>query len=94
MFFYLGGGFFAKKGKQWILQGIISSAILNGMGCDATSFAVYTNINAFTLWIKNTIDNDNSDSHKNINLDNAFEYNEIDDVTMLVLDLYFICSFT
>lgn len=66
-----GGGFFVKSGKQWILQGIISSAFLNGDGCDTDTFSVYTNINYFTLWIKNTIEGSGSSSH-GIRLTNSY----------------------
>lgn len=66
-----GGGFFVKPGKQWILQGIISSAILNGDGCDTDTFSVYTNINYFTLWIKNTIEGSGSSS-QGIRLINSY----------------------
>lgn len=48
----LGGGFYRRDVTTWSVKGIISSPVLQGIGCDTDKFTVYTNVARYVDWIK------------------------------------------
>jgi len=55
LFSYKGGGFFTKKSNIFELQGIVSTSLAdpnNAVACDPKEYAIFTNVNPFTEWIK------------------------------------------
>jgi len=55
LFSYKGGGFFTKKSNIFELQGIISNSLTdpnNEDACDPREYAIFTNVNHFTDWIR------------------------------------------
>lgn len=52
-----GSGLILKRGNQYFLRGIVSKGQLNPetLKCDATKYAIYTDIAPFRFWLKNAI---------------------------------------
>lgn len=73
-----GGGFYVKSGKHWIMQGIISAAIMNDNDCDTDTFSIYTNVNLFTLWIKSVIEGTGPTGIYLIALNKSYDYERFD----------------
>lgn len=48
-----GGGLFVRQGNSYFLKGLISASLLNQGTCDVTNFALYTNVDMFSSWIRN-----------------------------------------
>lgn len=50
-----GGGIVLKVGKKWFIRGIVSASLRDGLSCDVNSYAIFTDVAAFTPWIKNEL---------------------------------------
>lgn len=48
-----GGGHFVAVDGVYHLRGIVSSSLLNGVNCDVSRNAIYTNVLKFKEWIQN-----------------------------------------
>jgi secreted trypsin-like serine protease len=48
-----GSGLVVKSGNVFYLKGIVSASLTNQGQCDVTNFALYTNVDKFTSWIRN-----------------------------------------
>lgn len=48
-----GGGLFVKQGSAFYLKGLVSASLLNMGRCDVTNFALYSNVDKFSVWIEN-----------------------------------------
>lgn len=48
-----GGGFVIKRGKNWVLRGIVSSALLdvNTRTCDISKYTVFADVAKYMDWI-------------------------------------------
>lgn len=73
-----GGGFYTKSGKLWIMDGIISAAILNDDGCDINTYASFTCVSLFTLWVKSVIEGEGSSGTYKLDIDNDFGFERFD----------------
>lgn len=51
-----GGGLFLKINNIHYLKGIVSSSLLNGLECDVSKNAIYTNVPKFIDWIEKLIE--------------------------------------
>lgn len=51
-----GGGFYLRNNAAWMVQGIVSSTILDKDGCDVNVFSIYTNVAQFVEWIEEVVD--------------------------------------
>lgn len=51
-----GSGFFISVNDTWMLKGIVSASLANQAGeCDFKKYAVYSNVTAFSTWIRSIV---------------------------------------
>lgn len=71
-----GGGVFASTGNFWVLQGVASPGKPIPSPCTTETFAVYSSIKYFVLWIKKVVEG----SAQSVSLYNFYVYEIFDEI--------------
>lgn len=59
-----GHGLFVRLANVFYLKGIVSSSMIDDGTCDVYNYAIYTNVNMYSRWISNLLNENNSSSKR------------------------------